>query len=276
MRSRTLKSFMLACALGAGAMGLTACVTPIPANLPLATEAREAITSTEVVAPIAQNEIYVYVVPSTAGAAAGGGFGMVGALVGVAIDTSVNAANTKSAEEAVRPARNAVVDYSFDSVLTADLQKALAEVGFLKVDGVRVTKDLYQPSLDKAVTDSKAGTVLITIADYRFTPDASGLTVTLTADLYARDPALAPFKPTKTANAKIVAYPGNSIYRNTFTATTLLPGATNKRDDNIAKWSADDGKAIREALTTGSAGVAAKLASDIQLAPPPVAAKKKK
>jgi hypothetical protein len=276
MRTITFKSVLTACALVLGGASLTACVTPIPANLPLATGARDAITSTEVVAPIAQNEIYVYVVPSTAGAAVGGGFGIVGALAGVAIDASVNAANTKAAEGDVKPARDAIVDYNFDGVLTADLQKSLSEVGFLKVQGVRATKDIAQVSLDNSVTNSSAGVVLMTIAKYEFNGDATSLTITMTADLYAKDPALAGYKPTKTANAKLVAYPGNSIYRNTFTYAQPLAGATTKRDENIAKWSADKGKAIRDALDAGSAAVASKLAEDIQRAPPPPAAKKKK
>lgn len=275
MRTIT-KSVLTACAVVLAGASLSACVTPIPANLPLATGARDAISSTEVVAPIKQNEIYVYVIPSTGGGAAGASFGLVGALVGTAVDASINAANTKSAEDDVKPARNAVVDYNFDAVLAADLQKSLAEVGFLKLQGVRVTKDQYQPGLDKAVTDSTAGVVLMTIADYQFNGDASAVTVTMTADLYAKDPALAAFKPTKTANAKLIAYPGNSIYRNTFTYTQPLAGASTKRPENIAKWSADGGKAIRQALDAGSAAVAGKLATDIQRAPPPVAPKKKK
>ena len=213
--------------------------------------------------------------PSNTASAAGAAGGMIGAMVGVAIDAGINAANTKAAEADVKPARDATVDYNFDGVLTADLRKALTEVGFLKVTDVRVTKDVFQPGLDKSVTGSTAGAVLMTIADYQFNADASALTVSLTADLYARDPALAGFKPTKTANAKLVAYPGNSIYRNSFTYVAALPGTIGKRDANIALWSANNGKAIRDALDAGSAAVTGKLATDIQRAPPPVAAKKK-
>ena len=107
--------------------------------------------------------------------------------------------------------------------------------------------------------------------DHRFAVDGHDLV----ADLYARDPALTGFKPTKTANAKLVAYPGNSIYRNTFTYVQGLPNPSKQRVENVARWSLDGGKSIREALDAGSASVAGKLAADIQRAPPPVAAKKK-
>ena len=118
-QTTTTRSIVLACALTLGAMSLSACVTPIPGNLPLATGARDAIPSTEVVAPVKQNEIYVYVVPSNTAAAAGAAGGMIGALVGAAVDAGINAANTKAAEDDVKPARNAIVDYNFDGVLTA-------------------------------------------------------------------------------------------------------------------------------------------------------------
>ncbi|MDB5471171.1 MAG: hypothetical protein JWR84_2731 [Caulobacter sp.] len=263
MRTTTFKSILLAGALTLGAATLSACVTPVPFKLPLATGARDAITSTEVVAPIKQSEIYVYVTPVSTG----GQGGLIGALVAAGID----AASTEAAQKAVQPARDSVVDYDFDARLKADLQTSLSGVSFLKVDGVRVTKDAFQPGLDKAVTGSKASAVLITVADYQFSTDASSLSVTLSADLFANSAALAPFKPAATANAKIVAYGGNSIYRNTFSYQHILPAPTTNRDANIRMWAADNGKAIRDALDAGSAAVAGKLATDIQRAPPPVA-----
>ena len=259
-----IRPAMLASVLALGA-SLSACVTPVPVNVPLATGARDAIGSTEVVAPVKQAEIYVYVAPVSTG----GQGGMIGALVAAGIDAAVQ----EKAQKAVQPARDAIVDYDFDGRLKADLQSALGGVGFLKVDGVRVTKDAFQPGLDKAIADSRAGAVLVTIADYQFSADAAAVTVTLNADLYGKDAALAPFRPTGTANAKVASYPGNSLYRNTFTYSQPLPGATTDRDQNIRTWSANNGKAIRDALDAGSAAVAGKLATDIQRAPPPVAAK---
>eukprot|EP01030_Chromulinospumella_sphaerica_P023670 gene23670-23709_t len=265
MRTTTFKSILLACALTLGAATLSACVTPVPFKVALPTAARDAVPSTEVVAAVKQSEIYVYVAPVNTG----GQGGLIGALVAAGIDAAV----TEKAQTAVKPARDAIVDYDFDGRLRADLQQSLGQVSFLKVDGVRVTKDALQPGLDKAVTGSKSGAVLITVADYQFSADAASVTVTLSADLFANSPALAPFKPTATANSKIVAYGGNSIYRNTFTYMTLLPAPTTNRDANISMWAANNGKAIRDALDAGSAAVAGKLATDIQRAPPPVAAK---
>ena len=261
----TTKSIFTACAIALASASLSACVTPVPYNVPLANGAREAITSTDVVAPVKQAEIYVYVAPVSTG----GQGGMIGALVAAGIDAAVQ----EKAQKAVQPARDAIVDYDFDGRLKADLQSSLGGVGFLKLQGVRVTKDAFQPGLDKAIADSTAGTVLITVADYQFSADAASVTVTLSADLYAKDAALAPFKPTATANAKVASYPGNAIYRNTFTYSQPLPGATTDRDANIRTWSANGGKAIRDALDAGSASVTGKLATDIQRAPPPVAAK---
>ena len=261
----TTKSILLACAVTLAGASLSACVTPVPFKVPLATAARDAITSTEVVAPVKQSEIYVYAAPVSTG----GQGGLIGALVAAGID----AASTEAAQKAVQPARDSIVDYDFDGRLKADLQTKLSGVSFLKVEGVRVSKDAFQTGLDKDIAGSKASAVLITVADYQFSTDAASVTVTLAADLYANSAALNAFKPTATANAKVPSYGGNSIYRNTFTYSQLLPAPTTVRDTNIRMWAADNGKAIREALDAGSAAVAGKLATDIQRAPPPVAAK---
>src|SRR5258708_1995626 len=92
-----------------------ACST-LPIHQALTSDAHDKIASTEVVVPIRQHEIYVYVPPSTGGAQAGAGFGLVGALVGVAIDASIDSVRTSKAETAVKPLRDVLVDYNFDKV----------------------------------------------------------------------------------------------------------------------------------------------------------------
>jgi len=257
---------MLACALGAGAMGLTACVTPIPEHVPLSIAAREAVTSTEVVAPVRQSEIYVYVAPVNTG----GQGGMIGVLIAAGID----AANTSAAEEDVKPARDAIIDFNFDEMLRQDLTTSLADVGFLKASGVRVVRDVSAANLNKAISDSPQDAVLMTVADYQFNSDASAVTVTMYASLYSSSPAMDAFKPAKGGDAKFLYAPGNALYRNKFAYVVDMPGSRGKRVDNIAAWSADGGAPLRKALTEGSTEVTRQLAKDLPLDPPPPPVKK--
>jgi len=245
---------------------LSACVTPVPTHVPLTTAARDAIPSTEVVTSIKQHEIYIFV-PAANAAGQGG-------VIGVFVTAGIDGANTNAAEESVKWVRNAIIDYDFDGVLQADLKASLSEVGFLKVQSVSATKDIMYAGLDRKVTGSAQGAVLMATADYQFNGDASMVTVTLQADLFANSPQLAAHKPAKTANASIVTAPGNAVYRNTFTHVAGVPGTKGNREANLRQWAANNGAALRAALDEGSAKVAEKLAADIQVAAPPAVAAK--
>jgi hypothetical protein len=260
MRSRLLQSLLLAGILGASALGMGGCVTVTPEHVPLSQAARDSIVSTELIAPIKQSEIYLFVPPSQVAAAGGGG------LLLALIDAGVDSARTHNAEEAVKTVRDSVIDYNFDEVLRADLQKSMSTVPFLKLDGVRVTKDVTDASLDAAIVQSKASAVLFTSADYQLSNDGSILTVVISANLFANSDALQALKPPK-GDAKIKTAVSNALYRNRLTYTAPLPGIIGDRTNNLAIWSANNGAELRKALNAGSAALAAKLAEDIQAAP---------
>ena len=249
MRFQTLSAMALA------AMVLTACATPVPEHVALDPAARASIASTEVVAPVRQSEIYVFVPVTTAGAGAG--------LIGALIDVSVDAHRTQTATDSVKPLRDAVVDYSFDQKLASDLQQTVGKVNWLKVDGVRVMKDVAPDNMGAAILGSKSSAVLLVAADYQLSNDGSTLTVTMVADMYANSADLAKFKPTKTANEK-VWHPGNAIYRAKFVQTEVTPGTGHDRDANIALWAADGGKPLRGALDKAVDDLTRQLAEDIQ------------
>src|SRR6185437_6348792 len=103
---------------------LGACST-LPVHQALPAEAQDKIASTDVVLPIHQSEIYEFVPNSTGGAVA------VGGLLGAIIDAGVYDVRTSKAETAVKPLRDAIVDYDFDKAFQSDMKGALAGDGFL-------------------------------------------------------------------------------------------------------------------------------------------------
>jgi hypothetical protein len=153
MSKRLSLSVML---LAASALG--ACVTPMPAHLALNAAEQNAITTTEIVAPVHQSEVYIYVPPSQM--AASGQGGLIGVLVLSAIDAGVNNARTSSAEKAVKPVRDAVVDFDFDSMIRDVLRASISKVAWMHIDAARVVKDLNDTSLDEDITKSKDGAAL--------------------------------------------------------------------------------------------------------------------
>ena len=243
------------------ALLLSACATAT-VNPPLPDAARNSIASTEVVVPIRQSEIYVYVPPSTANAAGQGG--LLGALVVAAINAGVDSVRTQKAETAVKPLRDALVDYKFDATLRDDVKSSLAKLPWLHTSDVRVIKEVTPASLDSALEHSKANAVLFTTADYQLSNDADILTVSLTASLFGNTDALNALRTKKTSSGRFSTDIANAIYYNTFTFVAKVPGATGDRDHNIIVWDAQNGAAMRADLALGGDKLSSMLVADLQ------------
>jgi hypothetical protein len=238
--------------LGILALVLNACAEVPHEYLPLA--AKDKIAATDVVVPIRQSEIYVFVPTSTAGASAG--------LIGVLVDAAVDSIRTEKAEAAVKPLRNVLVDFNIDATLQPDLKTSLSQDGWLHVGDVRVLKDVSRDSLQSAFSKSSAQAVLFVSADYQLSNDADVFTFKLAVGLYPRDPALAALKQ----GASTTLDNKNSLYRNTLSFEARPPGETSDRDRNIAILSAENGAWMRKMLTMGAAKLSSMLAADLQAA----------
>lgn len=252
MRAISWRSFAV---VALGGLLLSACAG-VPSYEPVPQAAKDRIGSTDVVVPVKQNDIYVYVPPSNAASAAGGG--LVAALIDVTIDT----VRASKAENAVKPLRDATADYSFDKALQANVRKALADVSWLHVDKVHVLKEVTSDNIDRALDSSGDSAVLLTTADYQLSNDADELTVTLKAALYPKSEALVALRKGKPSKTKVNL--ANALYHDTLMFECRMPNATTDRPTNIAAWSADNGAAMRAALDIGAAKVAWMLAADLQ------------
>jgi hypothetical protein len=231
----------------------------VPTHVALQDEARKSVSSTEVVLPVKQSEIYIFVPDSQVAAAGGGG------LLLALIDAGVNSVRTEKAETAVKPLRDAMVDYDFDKSLHDSMQSALAQVAWLHADHVRVVKDATQESFDQAVAGSSEDAVLLAMADYRLSNNAEELTVTLTTGLYPKSSALVALRGGE--NLEHASALKNSLYRDTFMYSQFVPNTSGDRDRNIATWSSDHGAAMRAALNRAAENLASMLVCDISAEP---------
>ena len=236
----------------------------IPPHESLPGTARDKISSTEVVLPIKQSEIYVFVPPSTAGASAGASGGLLGALVGAAIDASVNDVRTTKAETAVKPLRDALVDFDFDKTLQSDVKASLSQVSWLHGDNVRVIKETASDSLDHALEASKSDAVVFIVADYHLSNDGDEFFITAAVSLFPNSDALKALKAQKAGGKSPKTVVTNALYHNTITIKVDAPNSIKDRDQNIIKWSANNGAAMRAALKLGAEKLAMLIAADLQ------------
>lgn len=239
-------------------LGLSACAGTPPAHVALDINARNNVHSTDVVAPVRQGEVYVFV-PQ---ASTGGQGGLLGALIVAGVD----AVRTSNAEDAVKPLRDAVIDFNFDDVLRQDLKASMSKVQWLNVTEVKVIKDVATASLDSAITNSKASAVLMVAADYHLSNDGGTFYIAVRANLFPNSLALTPPKAGD-ANAKPKSDLSNAIYRNSFLFEAKVPGATDDRHRNMDVWAANHGALLRAATTRGAAKLTELIAADIQEAP---------
>ncbi len=242
-----------------GALALAATLyacSSIPAHQSLDASAHANITATDVIAPISESEIYVFVPNSNAGAVSGGG------LLGVLIDVTIDNIRTGKAEKAVKPLRDSLVGFDFDAATRGALNAHLAQVTWMHAGNARVLKEVTNDRLDAALTESTASATLFTIVDYHLSNDSDDLLVTVHAFMFPNSDALKALV-NKPSSSKVKSALANAIYRNVIVYETRLDDATSDRDHNIALWSARNGAAAREALTEGLDKVSGILASDI-------------
>lgn len=249
MRFRYLRISILLPVLFACACGTVAPYKPLPVA------AVDKLASTDVVAAIAQSEIFVFVPASNVGAATGGG------LLGALIDASITDARTTKANDASKVLRDSLLDFDFDKLLAGDLKASLSQVPQLHLGNVHVVKEVTNDGMDRALDGSNAAAVLFAATTYNVSNDGDVLFVTVSAALFPRSDELEAL--TKSGNSGPKTLLTNALYRNMLVFETKVPGATGDRDHDMAAWSADHGAPMRAALTMGTAKISAMLAADL-------------
>ena len=122
-----------------------------------------------------QQEIEVNVV-STAPVA--GQFGLIGALVGAAVDT----ANAKAAEKRVVEIRNMLVDYNFNQAIEDAIKTAVATPGISPSPTVITRKTAWDAMAEQGnPADGQAQTVLRLIPRYTIASNFESITVSMQA-----------------------------------------------------------------------------------------------
>ena len=149
---------------------LSACATA-PAYMALDPAIKPKVTSTHVTVTVKETEIYADINQSQITGAMGGG------LIWALVDSSVNNSRTKKAEAGIAPVRNALLDFDFDKLMTADMQADVAKVDWLHAGTVDFSKDNSADADDKLVSSASDPYTLIVDVDYHLTPDFHGLVV---------------------------------------------------------------------------------------------------
>lgn len=178
--------------------GLVGCVG-LPANQPLKCAVAAAVQPMDVQVGFKQQALYAQFELSTSGSAAAGACGalpgigilLAAACDGVAgaMDASVNASRAKTADEFVRPLKDAIVDLSFDQLVRDVLIQTLSDPAGTHSGTVAVTKKVEDKAYEQAFRASAAGGVFFINVDDHLSKDFSTLEISTRSQPYPRSAA---------------------------------------------------------------------------------------
>jgi hypothetical protein len=261
-------------------LSLVGCAT-VPNNKPLSPEVVAAIQPVDLRIGIKQPEIYAAFDPSTGGAGAAAACGAIpglGILLAAAcggalgaVDASVNASRAKTADELVRPLKDATVDTRFDQVFSAAITKSLQGVPKMQFSGITLTKEVDGKAYEETFRASTSAAVMFVNVDYHVSPDFSTLEVSARGLVFPRSATartaakLAPELPAP-GKEPVLAL-GNAAYRVDVAYHAKLPVQAAAPADYVSVWKADNAQLLRAGLNEGAAQVGRLLAEDLQRVP---------
>jgi hypothetical protein len=223
------------------------------------------VTASQAIVSVKQSEIYAAIQRADNGAG-----GLLGALTGSIVEES----ETKRAEQAVTPLRDALLDYDFDGHALAGMQAQLPKVDWLHLSTVTFTKAASSDAYDKLITDAQVPYTLIVRLDYHLSWDLKLLLVTATAQLLPKPTPGSNVHqgPNGTTFTVSASDPSNIIYTNTVTYVASIPDgmlsehASFKEAAPVAMpyWSKDHAAVTRAALADAAAEVSRLVALSLQ------------
>ena len=259
---------------------LSACYVQIPevGHIPLRSTAAQGLSSTDIVWGAGQDQLYIFVDEAYRsqinaaflehGTYGGGTAGPVAALTTAAIGD----VRTQKATAALAPLQSAIADFKYDEGLQENLKSSLKQMPWLHVRNMRVIEDTDSESISKTLAASDSAAVLFVFPDYRLSNDGEMLIVQLLVRLAPNNDALRAIKPGNPGKGMFLPRE-SALYGNLFAFYTKVP-PTGDRDRNIAEWAAQDGAAMRTAMSLAAKKLSLMIAQDIQrsesdLAPAP-------
>lgn len=250
-------------ALSALAMLASACATVVPVHQPLPADARTQFMATDVVVPVAQSEINILVPPSQVAMYGGGG------LLLALIDAGIDSSNASTVEEAVKPLRNALVDFNFDEQMRNELETAFSQSPWLHAGNYKVVKEVTDANLDSILAASKSSGVMFVTTTYNLNWSGDSVTINIMPHLFPKSSELtAMVEKPATSGPKTSSL--NALYRNVFSFRDRAPNATDVRDSNLDIWEAENAGAMRTSLKSGASKLAELLTTDLHVPLPPI------
>jgi hypothetical protein len=218
---------------------LTACATE-PANISLAPELSQRVNSSNGVILVAQKEIVADVQKSQVAMYTGGG------LIPALIDVAVESSRASSAEAAVRPIRDALVDYEVGAELYKALGARIEAIPWLHVKKVEVVHDNRPKQIASLLAASSEDALLLLTPTYALSSDFSILRFDTEVRVVPRAAHLVQSGAGDDAEKRMTP-----LYKAKVSHQMPLTVQGDSATNAARAWASEGGKRIKEAFQQG-------------------------
>ncbi len=158
---------------------VSACATP-PNTIALNSDVAANIGSSNAVIVVTQEEITAEIDRSQLEAAAGGG------LLFAIVDTLIEGARAKTAEELIEPIRESLIDYDFHAELVTALRPTLESTDWLGVTRVESLTDPSSALHESLLQTGSEDSLVLMHASYGFSSDFKKLNTSVRIEVHPR------------------------------------------------------------------------------------------
>ena len=226
---------------------------------PLTMEAKSNIQSSEIILDLKQQELYAEIEKADSSAASAQ-FGLLGALIGTVVDSTINSSRSETAETMVAPIRNSMVDYNFGQALEDTLAVELKSLSFLNIQHISQVHSQDSEESTKLIENSQADVVLTLNTVYYLTPNFRTLKIISNIKAHPNTDILKVIVKKTDSNSDIPL-----LYQNSFTYEYSLKTSTSTLDEAVNNWAENNGRLIRKAVNQGVAELAKMIAYDLNV-----------
>ena len=227
---------------------LTGCVSQYEATFPPSETSAEPV-SLHVTPVLQQEELEVQVIIQDSSATAGQ-YGLIGALVGAAIDASINNSRAKKAERRAEVIRNNTINLDLYGQLadTTRIEAAGGTWELVAVDDVTTDIDL-SPRINDILESGDVDAVVAMTASYKLTPALDQIAVRVVQAVYPRDGAVSSKGKRRPSSTRAFTYlsPQRPLQYRPFNDCEFERIEARIRDEYAQQISMEPGKA--DALT---------------------------
>lgn len=184
----------------------------------------------------------------------GGQLGIIGAVVDVAINSSMESSRQEH-ERMMVAIHDAAINFNFGGKFKSEFEPAVRQVQWLRVTSVTREPSPQRGKIETWIAEAKEDAVLVTDVSYTIAPDLSGFSITANTALRLRD---TPGEASARESAP------RKLFRRNYAFRYPLEQPNLDKQQAARAWAENGGANIQRALQAGITDTVGKIRADLE------------